>query len=122
MRPLIFSVGILITLLGFAADGMIDDPALFQGALTLGGGFIICGLFSLASEWHGYIGAGILGLLGAARSALGLPDLFTGSPAAPFQAIAFVACTVVLITVVRALLAQRARRQLAELEADDAKH
>ncbi len=37
--------------------------ALMFGSLTLGGGFIICGLFSIKMLWHGVIGAGVLALV-----------------------------------------------------------
>lgn len=116
MRPLIFTAGSLTSALGFVADSMIGDPALFQGALTLGGGFIICGLFSLNSKWHGIIGAAVLALLGAARCAPALLDLPNKTQAAPFQAVAFLICSVVLVTIVRTLRAERARRQMEELE------
>lgn len=119
MRMLIFAAGSIVSALGFMADAMINDPEIFQGALTLGGGWIICGLFSFSSKWHGYIGAGVLALLGAGTSITKLPGLFQGSPAAPFQATAFVLCLVVLIGSVRALTAERRRRQIAELETED---
>ncbi|MEP4078747.1 hypothetical protein [Haloferula sp.] len=119
MRPLIFTAGSLTSALGFAADAMIGDPAVFQGALTLGGGFIICGLFSLSSKWHGIIGAAVLALLGAARCAPALLDLPNKTKAAPFQAGAFVICAVVLVIIVRELRAERARRQMEELSKMD---
>jgi hypothetical protein len=115
MRPLIFTAGSLISAMGFVADAMIGDPALFQGALTLGGGFLICGLFSFSAKWHGIIGAAVLALLGAARCAPALLDLPNKTQAAPFQAIAFLICTVVLVTIVRALRTERAQRQMEEL-------
>lgn len=116
MRPLIFTAGILVSALGFAAQAMIADPALFQGALTLGGGYIICGLFSFSSKWHGVIGAGVLSLLGAARCAPALLDLPNKTKAAPFQVIALLITSIVLVSVVRTLLAERARRQIEALE------
>ena len=115
MRPLIFTAGSLTSALGFAADAMISDPALFQGALSLGGGFIICGIFSIFSNWHGVIGAAVLALLGAALSAPALLNLPNKTPDAPFQAIAFLICMVVLTVIVRSLRAERARLQLEDL-------
>ena len=121
MRPLIFTAGSLTSALGFAADAMIGDPALFQGALTLGGAFIICAIVSGMPgwKWHGIIGAAVLALLGASRCAPALLDLPNTTQAAPFQAIAFVICTVVLVVIVRTLKAERAKRQMEELEKRD---
>ena len=119
MRALIFTAGALTTALGFIAFQMIGDPALLQGALTLGGAWIIAGLFSYSSKWHGIGAAGVLALLGAARCATNLPDLVSrGAPSLPFQIAAFLISLTVLIAVVRALLAERARKQLADLMAD----
>jgi len=116
MRRLIFTAGIMTTVLGFAAESKLGDPALFQGAITLGGGWIICGFFTYHSKWHGIIGSGVLALLASARCApavlsLGKPD----APAAPFQAAALIIALVVLISAVRVLRAERARRQIEEL-------
>lgn len=118
MSLLIAISGVLIILLGFTAEHRISDPAIFQGALTLGGGFLICALFTRYSRSHGVIGAGVLALLGATRSALSLMDLIgNNAQALPYQVLAFVVCLVVLIPVVRWLLAERARRQLDSIEA-----
>ena len=48
--------------------------AFLLGSLTLGGGFLICGLFSLKMPWHGIIGGGVLALLGFGRGILNFPD------------------------------------------------
>lgn len=118
MRRIIFTAGIMTTVLGFMAESQLGDPALFQGAITLGGAWIICGFFSGSKQWywHAIIAAGVLGLLGAARCApsilsLGNPD----EPAAPFQSAALVISLFVLVSTVRVLRAERARRQLEEL-------
>ncbi|MBK1827060.1 hypothetical protein [Haloferula rosea] len=112
----------MTTVLGFAAESKLGDPALFQGAITLGGAWIICGFFTGSKQWywHGLIAAGVLALLGAARCApavlaLGKPD----APAAPYQAAALVIAFVVLVSTVRTLRAERARRQLEELQKED---
>ena len=68
MRFHIFFSGLAILALGFAAMHALEKPAaigVLLGALTLGGGLIICGLFSLRYRWHGIIGAGVIALLGA---------------------------------------------------------
>ena len=78
MRFQIFFSGVAVLALGMAAMQMLAKDAaigFLQGALTLGGGFIICGLFSLKMKWHGIIGGGVLALLGAARGLGNLPDL-----------------------------------------------
>jgi hypothetical protein len=78
MRFQIFFSGAAVLALGFAATRILEKDAatgFLQGALTLGGGFLICGFFSLKMKWHGIIGGGVLGLLGAARGAGNLPDL-----------------------------------------------
>ncbi|MCW1886656.1 hypothetical protein OKA04_18095 [Luteolibacter flavescens] len=111
MRILIFTGGILIALLGLAVFQQTKDPVLLQGGLTLGGGFVICGIFSLRSKWHGITGAGVLALLGAARS---LPKL--GSEPQWYYAGAAAVCCVLMITVVRALLTERTRQAVEKLK------
>jgi len=122
VRKLLFLAGGLTLLLGLVSTRHLDQPALLQGALTLGGAWIICGLFSLSSYWHGVAGAAIVALLGAGRSLVGLLQNGLTQPAAPYQAIALVLATLVLVTSVRALLAERARRQLAALEEAERRH
>lgn len=120
MRPLLVIAGLAATGLGFAADAKLDDPALLQGALTLGGGWLICAAFSLYSKWHGIVGAGILALLAGARCAPALFGLFgDAAPAAPYQAAAFGLSGVVLVATVRSLLRERARRERERLLAGD---
>ncbi|GAA5481655.1 hypothetical protein [Haloferula sargassicola] len=118
MRALIFTAGGLTTALAFAAHSQLKDPGMLQGALTLGGGWIICGLFSFSNRWHGIIGAGVLGLLGAARCAPALLQLGK-SATAPWETAALLISSVVLVAVVRALTAERARRMREELLKED---
>ena len=78
MRYPVFLSGAAILAMGVAGMRLLDPQeawAFLQGALTLGGGLIICGLFSLKMRWHGLIGGGVLALLGAARGLANLPDL-----------------------------------------------
>lgn len=120
MRTLLFIAGLLACGLGFAALKLIGDPALLQGGLTLGGAWVICALFSLKSKWHGYIGGGVLALLGAGRNLsapAGLADDPAGAPL--FQCLALALCLIVLIATLRCLLAERTRRQLARLREEE---
>lgn len=122
MRFQIFFSGVAVVALGLAATRILEKDAaigLLQGALTLGGGFIICGLFSLKMKWHGIIGAGVLALLGAARGFGNLPDLarfMTGvgergaTPALEFAVT--VICLILLIRTLAALFRERIRRMM----------
>ena len=124
MRFHVFVSGSVIIALGLSAMRMLErNPgfAFLQGALTLGGGLIICGLFSLKSKWHGIIGAGVLSLLGFARGLGNLPDLFKlvqGSRergAAPVMELGVtLICLLLLLRVVGALRRERTRRLLEE--------
>ncbi len=127
MRPAIFLSGILVIGLGISALQMLEkQPAFgfFQGAITLGGGFLICGLFSLKMHWHGIIGAGVLGLLGTARGLGNIPDLFklaagdhSRGPAPLLElGVTLISC-VILLRVLQALQRERTRRML-ENQAD----
>jgi hypothetical protein len=124
MRFQVFFSGAAILALGGLATQVLDrrDALPFlQGALTLGGGLIICGLFSLNMRWHGIIGAGVLALLGAARGAGNLPDLaefLAGGRdrgAAPLLEVGVTAtCLVLLLRVLGALRREKTRRLLEE--------
>lgn len=120
MRILLFAAGILTCLLGIAAFKMSGDPSLLQGGLTLGGGWIICGLFSLGAKWHGIAGAGMLALLGAARSLPALPKvpaaLAQGEAGVLLQAASAAISMVVFLASTRALLVERNRRNLERLK------
>ena len=118
MRVLIFTAGFLLAGLGMIAFARSQDPMLLQGGLTLGGGWIICGLFSLRSPWHGYIGAGLLAFLGGTRALPAFTRL-GGDPAAPFTAAAGLLCAIVFVATLRALLAERRRLAIERLKSDD---
>lgn len=119
MRALIFIAGFLLCGLGALAFRNSGDPSLLQGGLTLGGGWIICGLFSLRAKWHGFIGAGMLAFLGGMRSLPSVTDLGSGNPAAPFSVAAGVLCVAVFIAAARTLLAERRRQSIEALRAGD---
>lgn len=122
MRFQLFFSGAAVLALGVAAMQMLEKDAaigFLQGALTLGGGFIICGLFSLKMKWHGIIGGGVLALLGAARGIGNFPDLarfLTGegergaTPVLEFGVT--VVCLVLLIRTMASLFRERVRRMM----------
>ena len=122
MRLHIFLSGFLIIAAGAVATQLLPKMLAFafvRGALTLGGAFLICGLFTLRMHWHGVIGAGIVALLGAAKGILNLKDFpayFSGDRSrgmAPLLEIAITAtCVVMLVRVLRILSAERTRIML----------
>jgi len=124
MRFQVFFSAAAIIALGMAALRVLERAsgmAFLQGALTLGGGLLICGLFSLKMKWHGIIGAGVLALLGAARGFGNLPDLarFLGGerergPAPVMELGITVVCLVLLVRVLASLQRERIRRMLDE--------
>jgi len=124
MRIQIFFCGVAVIALGMAAMRILEKDAatgFLQGALTLGGGLIICGFFSLKMKWHGIIGAGVLALMGAARGLGNLPDLalfLSGERergATPVMELGItVVCLVLLARVLAALYRERIRRMLEE--------
>ena len=113
MRTVIFSAGLLIALLGLSAFQATKNPSLLQGGLTLGGGLIICGIFSLRAKWHGIVGAAVLALLGLLRT---LPRI--GDEPRAFHAVAAAACGIVLVAAVKTLLAERTRRSVEKLKSE----
>lgn len=79
MRLLILITGLLILALGFWSTSLLpkkEAMAFLQGSLTLGGGLLICSVFTLRMHWHGIIGAGVLTLLGMVRGLGNIPKLF----------------------------------------------
>ncbi len=124
MRFFIFLVGLCVV--ASAAVALQQLPKLqameyLDGALKLGGGIIICGIFSLKMEWHGIIGAGILALLGLARGLANLPGLFkflTGDRShetAPLlEAGVTLLCLLLFVRVIREIYRERLRRMLAQ--------
>jgi hypothetical protein len=124
MRFQIFFSGATVLALGAAAMQMLERNAaigFLQGALTLGGGFIICGLFSLKMKWHGIIGGGVLALLGSARGLANLPDLarfLTGEGergSTPVLELGVtVVCLVLLFRTMAVLYRERLRRMLED--------
>ncbi|MCU0794449.1 MAG: hypothetical protein MUF31_00790 [Akkermansiaceae bacterium] len=110
LRILAILGGILMILLGFHAMEKIEDPSVLQGALTLGGGWIIAALFAFSPRWtwHGTGAIGVLALLGGARSSPGLLSAAQGG-APLYQAIAFAISAVLLVVTIVALKSERNR-------------
>ncbi|KAB2638587.1 MAG: hypothetical protein DVB26_07860 [Verrucomicrobia bacterium] len=122
MRIVIFLAGLIILTLGAVAMCLMEKPAAYgflNGALTLGGGLLICGLFALRSRWHGIFGAGVMALLGA-FSGLGnlaaLPGCLLASgplrPAPVLESVVALTCILLFIGIVRALSAEQKRKLL----------
>lgn len=126
MRFYIFLSGLLILATGGAALHFLPKAQAFEfleGALKLGGGILICAIFSLKMEWHGIIGAGIMALLGTARGLANLPGLMKylsgdrSREEAPLLELGVtVLCLLLLVRVLRVLSRERVRRML---EAED---
>ncbi len=99
------------------ANGM----AFLLGSLTLGGGFLICGLFSLKMLWHGILGAGVLALLGLGRGFMNLPEIaqfISGERprgnAPAFELATAIICAYLLIRIWQAWSKERIRRRMEE--------
>lgn len=126
MRVYIVFCGLVIIATGIAAMSILakqDSVGFLQGALTLGGGIVICGAFSVKMKWHGIIGAGILAMLGAARGVGNLPGLakfLTGERprgATPVLEVGVtLICLLLLLKIIRALSQERVRRMLESEE------
>ncbi len=107
MRLTIFIIAAVICSTGILALPLLPKDSalgLFVGSLTLGGAFLICGLFSLKMPLHGFVGAAVIALLGAGRGVLNLPTIFENitSPNRPtlisyFEFISLLSCIICLI-------------------------
>lgn len=123
-RVSIFLAAVTIIATGIAGMSLLEkDPAVgfLSGALTLGGGILICGLFSIKMPWHGIAGAGVLALLGLGRGIMNLPDLpaylggvRTRGNAPVLELAVTLVCCFLLFRMLRALSVERTRRMLAE--------
>lgn len=122
MRFQIFVCGTAVIAMGLAAMNVMGRTAaagFLNGALTLGGGLLICGLFSLKMKWHGIIGAGVLALLASARGLGNFPDLalyLSGErergPAPLLEFGVTMLCLVLLMQVIVSLYRERIQRML----------
>lgn len=125
MRFYMFFSGLTIIAMGAVAVMMLERAASFgflQGSLTLGGGIIICGLFSLKVYWHGLIGAGILALLAAARGLANIPGLIKfiagdrPNGSAPMLEFGVTLIAILLLMKIIRALSQERQRRLRESE------
>jgi hypothetical protein len=122
MRISIFLSGATILAMGGVATAVLekaDAVGFLTGAMQLGGGMVICGLFSIRMHWHGVIGAGILALLGAARGLANVPGLAKfaagdrthgATPVMEFGVTLI--CLLLFVKVIRVLFQERVRRML----------
>ena len=121
MRITILFTGIAIISLGFWSTTLLSEKesiAYLQGALTLGGGLLICAAFTIRMPWHGIIGAGILALLGFVRGLGNLPKLVTDQPhtSLPFLELAITVLTASLFArVIVTLLKEKSHRSIQSL-------
>ena len=128
MRIAILSSGLLLSALGLLALRILpkdDAIAFFQGALTLGGGWLICFGFSFRMHWHGIIGAGVLALLGLAKGFGNLPDLMPpSSPGAKawMELCVTVVSALLLGRVIALLMNERSRRLRENMNNDHENH
>jgi hypothetical protein len=124
MHFFIFLSGATILAMGGISLGVLAKPdavGFLTGAMQLGGGMMICGLFSLKMHWHGVIGAGILAMLGAARGLGNVPGLVkfvagdrTHGATPVLEACVTVTCLLLFGKVIRALFHERMRRMLEQ--------
>lgn len=124
IRAYIFLIGAAIIGIGFLALSRVDKDAamgLMVGSLTLGGGLIICGIFSIKMLWHGLIGAGVLALLGFGRGILNLSDaakyIVGERPRGNepmFELAVTILCALLLTRIMSAWRRERMRRMLEE--------
>jgi hypothetical protein len=115
--------GLAILGLGGAAHSLLERPdalGFLHGALSLGGGLVICWIFLLKMPLHGIIGGGILALLGAARGLGNVPGLMKflagdrPRGVAPLLELGVtLICGLLLLRVSRLLSQERLRRMLA---------
>lgn len=132
MRFLLFFCGFSILALGLAGPRLLEEKeamGFLQGAMTLGGGLVISGLFSTRWFWHGALGGGVMALLGFSRGLVNLPSLpgylkerfvekiVDANPMPLLECSVTLICLLLLVAVVKTLLAERRRKAIEALEA-----
>jgi hypothetical protein len=126
MRYLIFVSGLVILAMGGVAMSVLsktDGQGFLYGAMQLGGGLLICGIFAIRMPWHGIIGAGVIALLGTAKGMTNIPGLvkFLGGNRehgiTPLLEIGVTAiCFLLMLRVLATLQRERVRRMLEQSE------
>lgn len=126
MRYYILLCGVVILAMGAAAMFILektDGQGFLYGAMQLGGGLAICGIFTIRMPWHGMIGAGVIALLGTARGLANLPGFvkfLTGNRdhgTTPLLELGVtIICFLLFLRVVQVLQRERLRRMLEEEE------
>jgi hypothetical protein len=134
MRFLLFFCGISIIALGVAGPRVLEEKeamGYLLGAMTLGGGIVISGLFATRWFWHGLLGGGVMALLGFSRGIANLPSLpgylkerfiekiVETNPLPILECSVTLICLLLLVGVVKTLLAERQRKALEVLESGD---
>lgn len=119
-RNILFLAAFMVIGLGVFGTARLEKDAAMAfllGCLTLGGGFLICALFSLKMPWHGVLGGGVLALLGFGRGVLNFPDFaefLSGSRsrgvAPALETAVTLICIAVLLRTYRAWSGERIRR------------
>ena len=119
VRVFIFLAALVTIGLGFYGTELMEKDngmAFLLGCLTLGGGFLITGLFSLKMPWHGVIGAGVLALLGFGRGVLNFPAFAKyligerdRGVAPALELCITLICAMLLMRVIRTLAAEKAK-------------
>lgn len=103
--------------------GKNDGQGFLYGAMQLGGGLLICGIFTFKMPWHGIIGAGVIALLGTAKGLGNIPGLmkfFAGNRdhgTTPLLELGVtIICLLLFLRAVRELQRERLRRMLEQEE------
>ncbi len=96
-----------------------DGQGFLYGAMQLGGGLLICGIFTIRMPWHGIIGAGVIALLGMARGLGNVPGLVKflagnhNHGTTPLLELGVtIICFLLCLRVLRVLQQERVRRML----------
>jgi hypothetical protein len=103
LRVLLIAGGIIIAAMGAHAYSLDHNGAILNAGLSLGGIFVICGLFSIKLPFHGLITATVtamVGLAGNLGAAWDLATQFTTAATLPPETIArsgFAAVSLVLL-------------------------
>jgi hypothetical protein len=126
MRFLLFLGAALVLALGFTATRVLDHNgglSFLLGALQLGGGLAISGLFSLRWKWHGLFAGGAVALLGFARGLGNLPSLleYLGGKRSEgmrpvLESTATAVCLILLVAIIRTLSEERRKKLLENSE------